>query len=79
MDPKVEKSVVKELKIHGAAMNLPPASVQLFTAAALSAVKKDLKSGGRYTEKDLKRLVARHLRKFNRDFAYIYEKYDTII
>ena len=79
MDKATEKSLEKLLKLHARGLGIPDGSAELFITKTLAAVKKSLKGKSVITAADLKRLVAKELKKYNRDFAYVYEKYDTII
>lgn len=79
MDNKTEKSLRKILKIHARAVNIPDGSASVFIDETIIAVKKSLEKKSIITDADLKRLVAKELKKYNCDFAYVYEKCDTII
>ena len=79
MDNATEKSLKKLLKIHARGVGIPEGSADIFISNALKSVKKSLKGKSIITEQDFHRLVAKELKKYNRDFAYVYEKYNTII
>lgn len=79
MDSATEKALVKILKIHARGVGIPEGSAEIFIKKTLTSVKKSLKTKSTITERDLRRLVTKELKKYNRDFAYVYEKYDTII
>lgn len=79
MDSATEKSLIKLLKLHARALGIPSGSAEVFINETISSVKKSLAKKSIITEADLKRLVVKELKKYNRDFAYIYEKCDTII
>ena len=79
MDSTTEKSLRKLLKIHAQGIGLPEGSAEVFINDTLKSVKKSLKGKSIITDQDLRRLVSKELKKYNRDFAYVYEKYDTII
>ncbi len=79
MDSTTEKSLKKLLKIHARGVGIPDGSANIFIDDTIAAVKKSLKGKSIITDADLKRLVAKELKKYNRDFAYVYEKCDTII
>lgn len=79
MDSTTEKSLISLLKIHARAIGIPDGSAEIFIDKSLKAVKKSLKNKSIITDADLRRLVAKELKKYNRDFAYVYEKCDTII
>lgn len=79
MDEKTEKSLKKELKLHAKGLGIPDGSAEIFIAETLKTVKKSLKGKSIITSADLDRLTIRTLRKYNKDFAYVYENRDTII
>ena len=79
MDSTTEKSLRKLLKINAQGIGLPEGSAEIFINDTLKSVKKSLKGKSIITDQDLRRLVSKELKKYNRDFAYVYEKYDTII
>lgn len=79
MDEKTEKSLKKELKLHAKGLGIPDGSAEIFIAETLKTVKKSLKGKSIITSADLDRLTIKTLRKYNKDFAYVYENRDTII
>lgn len=79
MDEKTEKSLKKELKLHAKGLGIPDGSAEIFIAETLKTVKKSLKGKSIITSADLDRLIIKTLRKYNKDFAYVYENRDTII
>ena len=79
MDPKTKAELTRELKIHAKAINLPSGAADSFIKTTIEAVEPVLAKKSTITDRDLKRYVSRELKKYNRDFAYVYEKYDTII
>lgn len=79
MDEKTEKSLKKELKLHAKGLGIPDGSAEIFIAETLKTIKKSLKGKSIITSADLDRLIIKTLRKYNKDFAYVYENRDTII
>ena len=72
-------TLTKELKIDAKALSIPPAAADLFIKRTLDAVEKELRPKKIITERDLYSTIARELKKFNPDFAYIYQNRDKII
>ena len=66
------KTLAKNLKIDAKAVGIPSGAAEIFT-------EKSLKSKKIITEKDLERAIAKELKKYNADFAYVYENRDKII
>lgn len=79
MDEKTEKSLKKTLKLHAKGLGIPDGSAEIFIAETLKTVKKSLKGKSIITSADLDRLIIKALKKYNKDFAYVYENRDTII
>lgn len=79
MDSKTEKRLRASLKVHAKALDIPPGAAEDFINLALKSVQKSLKSKTTITEQDLTRLVAKELKKYHADLAYVYQNYDTII
>ncbi len=79
MDETIRKQLSKELKIHAHAIGLPEGSAESFIKATINAVQKSLKSKSTITDSDLTRLVAKELKKYNQDLAYVYQNHDKII
>lgn len=79
MDEKTEKSLKKTLKLHAKGLGIPDGSAEIFITETLKTVKKSLKGKSIITSADLDRLIIKALKKYNKDFAYVYENRDTII
>lgn len=79
MDEKTEKSLSKELKLHAKALGIPEGSAKVFINETLTAAKKSLRAKSIITAADLDRAIIKNLKKYHKDFAYIYENRDTII
>lgn len=81
LDADTVKALTRELKFHAKALGIPAGSAEAFIDETIKSVQKSLraKPTRTLTEGDLTRMVVRELKKYNADFAYIYEKYDTII
>ena len=63
----------KELKLHAKALGIPEGSAEIFINSTLDSVDTALKNKKFVTESDITRLVVKSLKKFSRDFAYVYE------
>lgn len=74
----VEK-ITKELKIDAKGVGIPSGAANIFIQKAINTTLKKLNSKTIITENDLKRTLAKELKKYNGDLAYVYENRDTII
>lgn len=74
----VEK-ITKELKIDAKGVGIPSGAANIFIQKAINTALKKLNSKTIITENDLKRTLAKELKKYNGDLAYVYENRDTII
>lgn len=79
MDEKTEKALRKTLKLHARGLGIPDGSAEIFINETLKTVEKTLKGKSIITANDLDRVIVKALRKYNKDFAYVYENRDTII
>ena len=79
MDSNTEKDLRRELKIHATALGIPAGAADSFIDETIKTVKKNLKKKTVITKADFERMVARELRKYNADFAYVYQNRDKII
>lgn len=79
MDSNTEKDLRRELKIHAKALGIPSGAADSFIDETIKTVKKNLKKKTVITKADFERMVARELRKYNADFAYVYQNRDKII
>lgn len=73
------KATTKELKINAKAVGIPAGAAEVFTSQTIAAVEKSLKNKRIITEADLNRLIAKEVRKYNQDLAYVYKIRDKII
>ena len=74
-----EKIIRKNLKIDARAIGIPSGAAEIFIEKTLESVKKQLKNKTIITNKDLERIIAKELKKYNADLAYIYKNRDKII
>lgn len=74
-----EEALKKTLKIDARAVGIPSGAVESFIKHTLADTKKQLKDKTTITEKDLTRTVAKELKKYNKDLAYVYENRDKIV
>lgn len=79
MDEKTEKSLKKELKLHARALSIPEGSAEIFINETIKSVKKSFKGKSIVTAADFDRAIIKSLKKYNKDFAYVYQNRDTII
>ncbi|RYC74803.1 hypothetical protein [Candidatus Nanosyncoccus alces] len=73
------KTLIKNLKIDAKAIGIPTGAAEIFINKSLTAAQKSLKSKKIITDQDLKLAIVKELRKYNTDFAYVYENHDKII
>lgn len=69
----------KELKLHAKALGIPEGSAEIFINNTIDSVNATLKGKNIVTSADVTRLTVKALKKYNKDFAYVYENRDTII
>lgn len=69
----------KELKLHAEGLGIPAGSADAFINAVIKSVRQKLKGKSIITDRDLKRLTIKELKKYHKDFAYVYEICDIII
>lgn len=74
-----KKTIKRELKIDARAIGIPSGAAEIFIEKTLENVKKQLNNKTIITNKDLERIIAKELKKYNADLAYIYKNRDTII
>ena len=73
------KTVIKNLKIDARGLGIPSGAAEVFIDKSIQTAEKSLKSKKIITEKDLRVAIAKELKKYNADFAYVYENRDKII
>ena len=69
----------KALKIDAKALGIPSGAAEIFIKHTLDAVEKSLGPKEIITERDLTSAIAKELKKYNADFAYIYRNRDKIV
>ena len=74
-----ENEIRKTLKIDARAIGIPSGAAEAFIDRALKSAKQTLKHKTIITENDLERTIAKELKKYNADFAYVFENRDKII
>ena len=79
MNDTVFKQLKKDLKLHARALGIPAGSAEVFINETIKSVQKSLAHKTIITDRDLKRLVAKELKKYHPDFAYVYQNCDIII
>lgn len=79
MDEALEKNIKQELKLHAKALSIPEGAIDSFIKEAIPAIKKSLKARTILTKLDVAKIVAKEIRKYNKDLAYVYENHDKII
>ena len=71
--------IEKELKIDARALGIPEGAAEIFIKRTIKGALKSLNSKSIITEADLDRAIAKELKKYNDDLAYVYENRDKII
>ena len=74
-----EASIRRELKIHAKSLGIPAGAAETFINHTLRDATGSLKSKKIITEQDLNRAIVKELKKYHKDFAYVYENRDKII
>ena len=74
-----ETALKKELTIDARAVGIPSGAAKAFIENTIQSATKALSSKKIITDKDLKRIVTKELKKYNADLAYVYKNRDKII
>lgn len=74
-----EKTIRKELRIDAKGLGIPSGAADVFIDKTIMAAKQKIKSKKIITQNDLERIITTELKKYNADFAYVYENRDKII
>lgn len=69
----------KHLKLHAKGLGIPSGAADDFIKRSVSAARKTLAGKSLITDADLTRAIAKELKKYDRDLAYVYENYAIII
>lgn len=77
--PFDEKLLRKELKIDARGLGIPAGAADAFIDCVILGVRKSFRNKKIITESDLRRAVGKELKKYNADFAYVYQNRDKII
>ena len=73
------KKIAHELKIDAVGLGIPIGAAESFIKQALKDTEKQLKTKKIITKNDLERIIAKELKKYNADLAYVYKNRDKII
>lgn len=79
IDQKILNSVKSDLKLHAKSLGIPSGAADIFIDKTLKTVSRNLKNKKIITTEDLTRAIAKELKKYHQDLAYVYEIYDKII
>ena len=71
--------IKKDLRIHAKALGIPSGAADDFINRALKDATKTLKTKKLITDRDLDRAIVKELKKYHKDFAYVYQNRDKII
>lgn len=72
-------AIKRELKIHAKALHIPPGAADAFIDQTVKDATKSLKSKKIITDRDLNCAITKELKKYHKDFAYVYKNRDKII
>ena len=73
------KKLTRELKIDAVGIGIPVGAAESFIKHALKDAEKQLKTKKIITKNDLERIIAKELKKYNANLAYVYKNRDKII
>ena len=74
-----QAEIIKNLRIDAKGVGIPEGAAEIFVDRAVKSATKALKSKSIITESDWDRAIIKELRKYNADFAYVYENRDKIV
>ena len=74
-----EKTIRKELRIDAKGLGIPSGAADVFIDKTIMVAQQTIKSKNIITQNDLERIITTELKKYNADFAYVYENRDKII
>lgn len=74
-----ETKLKRAIKIDAIGLDIPAGAAELFAEKAIKGAASTLKNKKLITEQDLNRALAKELKKYNPDLAYVYKNRDTII
>lgn len=74
-----EVALRRDLSLEAKSLGIPAGSADIFIDKTIAAVKKKIGSRKILTQLDLTRMVVSELKKYNSDFAYVYQNHDKII
>ena len=65
--------------LNAKGLDIPIGAAEIFINHALNSAEKALKNKKIITQDDLTRIVAKELKKYNAELAYVYKNRDKII
>ena len=71
--------VVKDILKQARALNIPQAAVEKYVDRVAEKVDGWVMARGKVTEDDINSIIAKEIKKYNRDIAFIYENRGKII
>ena len=74
-----DKALRRAIKIDAVGIGIPVGAAELFADNAFASAHRTLKSKSVITDHDLTRALAKELKKYHKDFAYVYANCDIII
>ena len=78
-DQTNQTKLKRELMVDARAVGIPSGAAEDFVDRSIAAAINTLSNKSLITEQDLKRAVAKELKKYHPDLAYVYQNRDKII
>lgn len=75
----LKELVVKDLLKQARALNISKPATEKYASVVAERVEKWVLARGKVTEDDLNTIIAKEVKKYNRDIAFIYENRGKII
>ena len=72
-------AIKRSIRIDAIGLGIPAGAAEVFADRAVRAAEKSLRSKKLITQRDLSRTLAKELRVYHADLAYVYKNRDTII
>lgn len=72
-------TIARSIRTDAIGLGIPAGAAEVFADKAVHAAEASLRSKKVITKSDLSRALAKELRKYHADLAYVYQNRDTII
>ena len=74
-----EKAIARDLKIDARAVGIPSGAADEFIKCVMKEVERAFHKKPDMTNREFNQMLAKELRKYNPDLAYVYRNRDKII